>query len=223
MTPVLAATQPCFGAISQLRQLDPAASASPAALQQRLRSFLDEMRAKLGAARVPAQDVQDITYALVALADEVAVNNADPLSSFWTGNLLQFHYFRENTAGDGFFERLAVLRADPRRRDALRVYTLSLLFGFQGKYRVRGGELELLTLTQTLEREAFLGATDAEELSPHAARPQGTAGTSRRHLPFLIAAGGALAVAIVLYAGQRFVLGRGVAALEADVAALPRP
>ena len=56
----------------------------------------------------------------------------------WMSNPLQLHYFNENLAGEGFFYRLERILADPRRVEALRVYYLCLLFGFQGKYAVRG-------------------------------------------------------------------------------------
>ena len=155
MNALLAATQPCLGAISQIRHIDPSSVHSPDALQARLCGFIDEMRSRLGQGGLGAQDVEDITYAVVALADEVALNAGEALASYWMMNLLQFKYFRENTAGDGFFTRLDEIRRNPRRRDALRAYALCLLFGFQGKYRIRGGELELLTLIETLQREAF--------------------------------------------------------------------
>ena len=146
MDVVQAATQDCFGAIQQLRRSDPTLLPDPELLQRRMRTFIDRMQSALRDSGLPHADVDDITYAICALADEVALNAGEPLASGWMGHLLQFHYFRENTAGDGFFQRLESIRRDPRRRDVLRVYALCLWFGFQGRYRVRGGELELMTL-----------------------------------------------------------------------------
>jgi len=226
MDALLSATQPCFGAISQIRHLDPNSLASPEELQRRLCAFVDDMRASLGAAGLNPQDVQDVTYAVVALADEVALSAGEPLASHWMTNLLQFRYFHENTAGDGFFTRLEQLRRDSRRRDALRAYTLCLLFGFQGKYRIRGGELELLTLIESLQREAFPSSGPGEEgepLSPHGQRPTEALGGGRRSAPLIIAAAAAVLVALLLYTGERIYLGHGFSQLDADVAAAGRP
>ena len=143
MDAVHAATQDCFGAIQQIRRTDPNLLPQPEVLQRRMRTFVDRMQSSLRDAGLNHADVEDITYAVCALADEVALNSGEPLASGWMGNLLQFHYFRENTAGDGFFNRLEAIRKDPRRKDVLRVYALCLWFGFQGRYRVRGGGLRL--------------------------------------------------------------------------------
>src|SRR4029078_12893641 len=100
-------------------------------------------------------------------AGSVALSAGERLASGWMGHLLQFHYFRENTAGDGFFQRLETIRRDPRRREVLRSYALCLWFGFQGRYRVRGGELELMTLGESLQREVGPKASELEALSAH--------------------------------------------------------
>jgi type VI secretion system protein ImpK len=133
--------------------------------------------------------VDDITYAICALADEVALNAGEPLASGWMGHLLQFHYFRENTAGDGFFQRLETIRRDPRRREVLRVYALCLWFGFQGRYRVRGGELELMNLGESLQREVGPRPSEIEALSPHGDRPTEALGRARASLTLVYVTG----------------------------------
>jgi type VI secretion system protein ImpK len=223
MNGLLDATQPCFGAISQIRHLDPLSVQSPEALQARLCGFVDEMRSRLGQAGLGGQDVEDIAYAVVALADEVALNAGEALGSYWMMNLLQFKYFRENTAGDGFFTRLDEIRRNPRRKDALRAYTLCLLFGFQGKYRVRGGELELLTLIESLQREALHAGGGGEALSVHGQRPVEALGGAKRNLPLLVAVVGAVVAAVLLYSVLRIVLGHNMSSLEGEIVAIPHP
>ena len=50
----------------------------------------------------------------------------------------------------------------------LQVYYLVLLFGFQGKYRVRGGEIELGDLTDRVRDSIRRSGIQKEtELSPH--------------------------------------------------------
>ncbi len=217
MNRVHAATQYCFGAISQIRRLDPSDLPSPELLHQRLSGFVEEMRTHLRKSGFDNQDVEDITYAIVALADEVALNGGEPVSSYWMTNLLQFKYFRENTAGDGLFTRLEAVRRDPQRKDALEIFTLCLLFGFQGKYRIRGGELELMNLTESLKREALRPAINTETLSVHSERPAETIVGVKRHGPLLLASVAAVAIAILLYGGLRLSLASSASSIVQDM------
>ncbi len=89
MDVVQAATQDCFGAIQQLRRSDPTLLPDPEVLQRRMRTFIDRMQSAARATRgSPHADVDDITYAICALADEVALNAGEPLASGWMGHLL---------------------------------------------------------------------------------------------------------------------------------------
>lgn len=218
MNRVHAATQYCFGAISQIRRLDPSDLPLPELLHQRLNGFVEEMRALLRKSGFDNQDVEDITYAVVALADEVALNSGELISSYWMTNLLQFKYFRENTAGDGFFSRLEIVRRDPSRKDVLEVFTLCLLFGFQGKYRIRGGELELMTLTESLKRDALRPAINTELLSPHGERPTEAIVGVRRNGVLVLAAAAAVAIAVLLYGGLRLSLASSLSTITEEMA-----
>src|SRR5262249_3660087 len=126
MDRVHAATQYCFGAITQIRRLEASSLPAPELLQQRLCGFIEQMEAQLKESGFKNQDGEDIRCGVVALADEVALNAGEPIASYWMTNLLQFKSFRENTAGDGFFTRLEALRRDPHRHEVLKLYTLCL-------------------------------------------------------------------------------------------------
>src|SRR5215813_905190 len=220
MDRVQAATQYCFGAITQIRRLEASSLPSPELLQQRLCGFIEEMEAQLKESGFNNQDVQDIEYAIVALADEVALNAGEPIASYWMTNLLQFKYFRTNTAGEGFFERLEPLRRDTHRHEVLKAYTLCLLFGFQGKYRIRGGELELMTLTDSLQREVMRPKVDVDMLSPHAARPTEAIVGVKNQARLLIVAAAAVVLALSFYAVLRWgFLASSVSSLRDEVAA----
>lgn len=223
MTPLHAATQDCFGAIRQLRLLDPAHASAPEAMQQQLRRYVDEMQAKLSREGFAHQDTQDITYAIVALADEVALNSAEQLANHWMTSLLQFHYFQENTAGNGFFTRLESIRRDVHRKDALRVYAWCLAFGFQGKYRIRGAEVELLTLTESLQREVGGAGRDVEVLSPDGDRPSESLRGGRKSAPLVYVSVGLLAAALLLFAGLKIALSTSMSSLRQDMTETQRP
>ncbi len=193
---------------------------APEVLQRRLRSFVDRMQSQLSDAGLAHQDTEDITYAICALADEVALNAGEPVASGWMGQLLQFHYFRENTAGDGFFTRLEDIRRDPRRHDVLRVYALCLWFGFQGRYRVRGGELELMTLSESLQREVGPRPSELETLSPNGERPTETLARARANTTLLFIAAGALVFAVLLFVGLRLALAGSLSSMSEEMAAV---
>ncbi|WP_224363345.1 DotU family type IV/VI secretion system protein [Hyalangium versicolor] len=213
-------TKDCFGALLQIRQAEPGSLPAPEQVQHRLRSFVSDMMRSARDEGLPQQDVDDIAYALVALADELALSKSDEFREYWLTNLLQFQYFKENRAGEGFFTKLQEIRKDPRRTEALRAYYLCLIFGFQGRYRVRGGELELLQLIEQLQRDlAPSFKFDTETLSPKGDRPDGGGKAAKRTLPLLAISGGVVVFALLVYGGLRLGLSSSVSSLVDEIEA----
>jgi type VI secretion system protein ImpK len=201
-------TKDCFNALNQIRQLDDASMPAPEVLQARLRSFIDVLFQKATAAGFSREDANDIGYAVVALADEVALNKSETVRQYWLANLLQIHYFNENVAGEAFFTRLQTVKRDPRRHEILKVYYLALLFGFQGQYQVRGGELELMNMIDGLQRELTrIQKHEAEMLSPRGERPSEPIARAGRAGPVLWIALAIAALAVVLVLGLRVTVG----------------
>jgi type VI secretion system protein ImpK len=145
-------TGECFAAIARLRELDETVS-RPETVHARMCGYFDSLKDRARSHGVPERDTQDILYALVALADEVAIKAPEPLRSYWLSQPLQLRYFGENVAGEGFFSRLQSLLADGRRLEVLRVYHLCLLFDFQGRYGFPGGAAELLRVTEGVRNQ----------------------------------------------------------------------
>lgn len=133
----------CFNALIQLRAMGNDASVRPEHVHHRLRGYVDEMIARGKGMKMTESDLADITYAIVGFADELAQRKPGAVCDFWHQRPLQMHYFGENIAGDGFFDRLERILTDPKRVEALSVYHMTLQFGFEGRYALRGGELEL--------------------------------------------------------------------------------
>lgn len=217
-------TRECFDALIQLRRLPEPSLPAPAALHQRLRSFVDALFQRAAQAGFSREDANDIAYAIVALADELALSRSEALRAFWADQSLQLHYFHENVAGEAFFTRLQGLRRDPRRQEVLQVYYLALLFGFQGRYKVRGGEIELLGLTEDLERE-LKGKRrfDAEVLSPQGERPDEGRGPGARSswIPWI--AVGALGLALLVHVGLRLSLAASTGSVIERIEAVKPP
>lgn len=200
-------TRECFGALIQLRRLEEASLPPVETLQQGMRVSIDALFRRAQEKGFSREDTNDIAYAIVALADDIALSRSTTLRDSWAGRSLQLHYFHENVAGEAFFTRLEGLRRDQRRREILRVYYLALLFGFQGRHRVRGGELELLKLIQDLHDELSRGSRfDGEVLSPSGERPQERDPSNKRVGLAAWCAAGALALALLTYAGVRLAI-----------------
>ncbi|MDY7230938.1 type IVB secretion system protein IcmH/DotU [Hyalangium rubrum] len=221
-------TKDCFGALLQIRQAEPNSLPAPEQVQQRLRKFINDMMRKGSNEGLSRQDVDDIAYALVALADELAVNKSDEFREYWLANLLQFQFFKENRAGEGFFNKLQEVRKDPQRLETLRAYYLCLIFGFQGRYRVRGGELELMKLIEELQRElAHSYKFDTETLSPSGERPASNLKATKRTLPLVAISAGVVVFSLLVYGGLRLGLSSSVSSLveeiEASSATSPTP
>jgi type VI secretion system protein ImpK len=180
------------------------------------------MRTKAREEGLSTQDADDLAYAIVALADEIAMGKPEPMRGFWMGQPLQLAFFNETLAGEGFFNRLQEIRRDSRRAEVLRVYYQCLLLGFQGKYSMRGGDLELMKLTDQLRPEVQRRMDVPAELSPHGVPPDEPMVRRSGRNPFLWLALGVFAVAIAVFIGLRLSLNRAVADVAARVDDLNR-
>ena len=202
MQRVTEATKDCFDAAIRIRNSDAATVPPPEVLHHRLRGVVDEMLRRAAVLGFSHQDAQDMAYAIVALLDEAALTRPEPYRSFWMTNLLQLQYFNENVAGDGFFHRLQGIRKDPHRAEVLQVYYLCMLFGFQGRYRIRGGELELMTLIDSVQKDLERAKPfDYDVLSPHGERPTESMLTGKRRLSPMVISLGAMMLALLVYGG----------------------
>ena len=193
-------TKEVFNALAQIRRADERSQPMPEMLYQRMRSFVDRAMRRASEVGFGQKDVEDIGYALVALTDEVVMSKGGELRDYWLPRSLQLQIFNTNVAGEGFFTKLQEVRQDPSRMEVLEVYYLCLLFGFQGQYRVRGGEIELASIVDevgtALTRAGMVGDTT---LAPHAARPQESLGGVRSHLPLVWISIAAVLVSVGIY------------------------
>jgi len=114
------------------------------------------------------EDLKATRYALCALLDETILNSRWPFKDQWADRPLQLEHFGEHMAGERFFELLDRIRKKgSRKADLLEVFCITLILGFQGKYKLRGGE-ELNNLIRELVGEIHGHRGGAPRgLSPH--------------------------------------------------------
>lgn len=168
MNRVSEVTKDAFNAVIQVRNAPKGVSAEVVYAQVKER--IDECISRGRDAGMTESDVADITYALVALADEFAQREPSGLAEYWHQQPLQLYYFAENVAGEGYFHRLEQVLSDPSRVEALVVYHTGLQLGFEGRYAVRGGEREL-ELVRRRVRDAMGVLLKPEPLSRHPLPP----------------------------------------------------
>ena len=171
MTSLDVVTRDCFNALIQLRAAQGRSHTPPDQIYQNLVHFIDTMRQQAQRNGISQADCEDVQYAIVALADEIAMRMPGTIRDFWMSRPLQLHYFNENVAGEGFFVRLGRIMSAPDRSDVLQVYLTCLLFGFQGRYAMRGGELQLDALIRSVKERLGL-LVKASPLSVHHLRPK---------------------------------------------------
>jgi type VI secretion system protein ImpK len=179
---------------------------APDILQRRVLGLFDTMMQNGREARIPEQDMIDVKYALAAFADEVIYHSSWPGRTQWLNNPLQLQFFHENTAGDGFFERLDALHAARGRDHVTQVYFLCLALGFQGKFRL-GQQEGLQAVVEGVGNHVALAVGGGEVLAPNAERRDGGAGAVRRELPFLAIALGFFVVALLVVIILRLIVG----------------
>jgi type VI secretion system protein ImpK len=210
-----------FNALRQLRELE-GPTASPETVHHRLGGYVEATRERAREHGLSQRDADDLAYALVALIDEVALGKPEPLRGFWMSQPLQLRFFNENLAGEGFFTRLQELRHDPRRADVLRVYYQCLQLGFQGKYSVRGGDLELMRLIDSVRPEVERHVEAPDPLAPAGLPPDAAELQRRGRNPLLWVALGVCAMAIAVFVGLKLSLNKSVGDLADTVEQLER-
>ena len=125
----------------------------------------------------------------------------------------------ENTAGDGFFERLDHLHAQRGRDHVTQIYFLCLALGFQGKFRL-GQQEGLAAVVEGVGNHVALAIGGGELLAPNAERRDGGAGAVRRELPFLAIALGFFVLALLVVIVLRLVIGSNASAVADGIRAL---
>ena len=157
-------TAPCFDAIIGLRGTAANARLEAHNAYHALRLHIDTMIGRALSGGLSRDDVNDMTYAVIALADETALGIA-ALTQFWLPRLLQSHYFNQDDASEVFFQRLERCRhSQPPRHDVLYVYYICLTLGFQGRYRRQGGSEQLNELITELRHDVLTYTPDTPSL-----------------------------------------------------------
>jgi len=189
---------------------------APEVLQRRVSSLFDQMTRRCREAGFSDEDINEARYAIAAFTDEQILRSAWPGRSQWMGQPLQLLYFNENTAGEGFFQRMARVQQQPNRAHVLQIYYLCLALGFQGQYAVRGGE-GLSPIVDQIGARLGASAGGADAVSPHGEPRDALRGLMRRELPLVGLSIALFALAVVLFIVLKLVLVGSIASAKHDM------
>jgi len=174
-------------------------------LQRRIVTLLEEMERKAVEGGVSREDVHMAKYAIVAFIDEQISRSPWPGKQQWTLEPLQLVLFNENTAGEGFYQRLSALENDPSRVHVLQIFYLCLQLGFQGIYAVRGAA-GLAAVTEGVMARVTRAINAGDAISPHGLPPDAGRSVVRRQAPLFALAAALFVLSAVAFVGLRVVL-----------------
>ncbi|MES3024260.1 MAG: type IVB secretion system protein IcmH/DotU [Pseudomonadota bacterium] len=137
----------------------------------KMTTFLDEFTRNAKKQQADADDVDAAKYAFCAATDEIVLRSAYTIRDEWQRRPLQLVLFGDQLAGENFFHRLEKLRArGSAHLQALEIFHMCLLLGFEGRYTLEGPE-KLNYLTARLGDEIAKMKGKSAAFAPHAERP----------------------------------------------------
>jgi type VI secretion system protein ImpK len=179
----------------------------PAALNKLIRYFIQLFQNNCKAIGRSPEHCQEALYAIVALLDETILSIPGPCRDFWFGNPLQLELFGDNIAGNEFYNKLQKIMLEPeKKKEVLEIYFLCLTLGFEGKYKMAGGDERNRILEDTGRTLRRLTMRASSGLSPHG-QPVGTSSAQvkkGRRMPLWLFASSSTALVIVVWIALGF-------------------
>lgn len=170
---------------------------------QRMAQFLDEFGRSAKKHGASADDVDASKYAFCAAVDEIILRSSFSIREDWSRRPLQLLLFGDQLAGENFYNRLEALRArGSAHLQALEVFHMCLLLGFQGKYIIEGSE-KLHYLNSRLGDEIANMKGKRGGFAPHADRPDAIIHKLRNDLPLWVLCSVFALICVLGYIGLR--------------------
>ncbi len=172
----------------------------------KMQKFLGDVERNAKKLDVSPENVHAANYAFCASVDEIILHSSFSIRDAWERRPLQLTMFGDQLAGENFFKRLEELRICGNGQiQALEVFHMCLLLGFQGKYALEGPE-KLNYLTARLGDEIAHLKGKSAGFAPHWARPDAIANKLRNDLPLWAVASLFALTATFAYLGLNWML-----------------
>jgi len=171
-----------------------------------IRRLLDDFERDAHRHNALPEDVYAAKYAFCATVDEIILSSALPIRSAWERAPLQLLLFGEQLAGENFYQQLERVRQ--RGKDsvqALEVFYMCLLVGFQGRYALDGVE-KLNYLKSSLDKEIIHLKGKRAQFAPHWKSPDDIRNMLKADIPMWVIGAGLAGVGLAAYAGLSWLL-----------------
>jgi type VI secretion system protein ImpK len=179
-----------------------------AAFARKMTQFLDDFGRNARKQNASPDDVDAAKYAFCAAVDEIILRSPFSIRDAWERRPLQLQLFGDQLAGEHFFERLEQLRArGSAHLQALEVFHMCLLLGFQGRYILEGTE-KLAYLTSRLGDEIANMKGKRGGFAQHDERPDQIRNKLRSDVPLWVLFSVFGLICALGYLGLRTSLGR---------------
>lgn len=156
-------------------------------------------------------------YAVAAFIDEMLINSRWTHKDEWAARPLQYDFFGEFVAGEGFFKRLEQIRGGiPVNADLLELYTYCLMLGFEGQYKLENRE-KLRGLIEDLTRQVQGKRGEIPPLSPKGRRPEELLEMVKRELPVWVIVVTSVSLVLVFYLGLSFLIGQDASYVDNEL------
>lgn len=187
--------------------------AQAAELARRVDDFLNAFEQHARNFGKASEAIEGAKYAFCALLDETILSCNGVIRDEWERAPLQLRIFGEHLAGEGFFDRLEILRLDPDHNlETLEVFYTCLILGFQGKYLLEGSE-RLNYLISRIGQEIAQARGGKAAFAPHSKLPFRFQEFVRHELPLGLFFGLVAAVAVGIFVSYSYLLNKQAAAV----------
>lgn len=171
-----------------------------------VRHLLDNFERNARRMNAPVDDIYAAKYAFCAAIDETILASDMPIRTTWECAPLQLILFGDQLAGEHFYGELEQVRQRGHASvQALEVFYMCLLTGFQGKYMLDGKE-KLNYLIATLDKEIAHLKGKRAPFAPHWKSPDSIKHLMKADLPMWVVGSALALVGIAMYGGLSWLL-----------------
>lgn len=168
---------------------------------RKLQQFLNSVDGNARKLQIPVEDVHAAKYAFCAAVDETVLRSGFAIRDSWSRHPLQLVLFGDQLAGENFFQRLDELRSKGNPHlQALEVFHMCLLLGFQGRYLLESPE-KLHYLTARLGEEIAHIKGKPAVFAPRWDRPDQVVNKLRTETPLWVIAAVFSVIALGTFTG----------------------
>lgn len=190
---------------------------SAESLRARLHQLFQSAEERGRAAGLSQETLGQARYAVAAFIDEMLINSRWPNKDEWAARPLQYDFFGEFVAGEGFFKRLDHIRGGiPVNADLLELYAYCLMLGFEGQYKLQDRE-KLRGLVEDLTRQIQGKRGEIPPLSPQGRRPEELLEMVKRELPVWVIVVTSASLVLLFYLGLSFLIGQDASYVDNEL------